>query len=209
MMRVGLIFAVVSMCLCACAHADCPESDLNSDCRVDANDLWVLAEAWLGDPNTPADLNRDKKVNQADLAILATQWRQTGCPIVINEVLAHAHADAPDWIELYNASRLPVDIGGWMLSDRQDNLEQVPDRRGHHPGAIWLHRLLREHALRQPAESGYVEPVCLERERGNAVPLLRLRRGVPRLSRRGDRLGRRRPSTPSAGTARVWASTAT
>ncbi|RPJ23647.1 MAG: hypothetical protein EHM35_17045, partial [Planctomycetaceae bacterium] len=123
-MRVRLIFAVVSMGLCAGAHADCPESDLNSDCRVDANDLWVLAEAWLGDPNTPADLNRDKKVNEADLAILASQWRQTGCPIVINEVLAHAHADAPDWIELYNASRLPVDISGWMLSDRQDNLSR-------------------------------------------------------------------------------------
>jgi len=122
MMRVGLIFAVVSMCLCACAHADCPGNDLNSDCRIDANDLRILAEAWLGDPNTPADLNGDRQVNQADLAALAAQWRQTGCPIVINEVLAHAHANAPDWIELYNTSRIPVDIGGWMLSDREDDL---------------------------------------------------------------------------------------
>ncbi len=124
MIRAGLIFVIVSAWLCACAYADCPDNDLNSDCRVDANDLWVLGNAWLGDPNTPADLNHDRKVNLADFAVLATQWRQAGCPIVINEVLAHAHANAPDWIELYNTSRLPVDIGGWMLSDRQDN----PDR---------------------------------------------------------------------------------
>jgi hypothetical protein len=122
MMRVGLTFAIASLWLCACARADCPDNDLNSDCRVDANDLRILADAWLGDANTPADLNHDKQVNQADLAILATQWGRTGCPIVINEVLAHAHADAPDWIELYNTSRLPVDIGGWMLSDRADDL---------------------------------------------------------------------------------------
>ncbi len=121
-MRVRLIFTILIACLCAWAYADCPDYDLNSDCRVDANDLRVLAEAWLGDPNTPADLNKDKHVNQADFAALATQWGQTGCPIVINEVLAHAHANAPDWVEIYNTSGLRVNIGGWMLSDRKDNL---------------------------------------------------------------------------------------
>jgi len=122
MMRVGLILAVLSACLCACAHADCPKGDLNCDCRVDAADLRILAESWLGDANSPADLNRDGHVNQADLAVVAAGWGQTGCPIVINEVLAHAHADAPDWIELYNTSSIPVNIGGWMLSDREDDL---------------------------------------------------------------------------------------
>jgi hypothetical protein len=123
MMRVGLIFVALGACLCAGARADCPEGDLNHDCKVDDADLRVLAEAWLGDANSPADLNRDKHVNQADLAALAAQWGQTGCPIVINEVLAHAHADAPDWIELYNTSSLPVNIGGWMFSDRKNNLD--------------------------------------------------------------------------------------
>jgi len=122
MMRVRLIFAVLSVCLCACAQADCPQGDLNNDCRIDAADLRVLAEAWLGDANTPADLNRDGHVNQADLAVVAAAWGRTGCPIVINEVLAHAHANAPDWIELHNLSGLPVDIGGWTLSDRKDDL---------------------------------------------------------------------------------------
>ncbi|MEN6306989.1 MAG: lamin tail domain-containing protein, partial [Anaerohalosphaeraceae bacterium] len=37
--------------------------------------------------------------------------------IVINEVLAHSHSNAPDWIELYNTTDIPINIGGWYLSD--------------------------------------------------------------------------------------------
>ncbi|MBE0534806.1 MAG: lamin tail domain-containing protein [Phycisphaerae bacterium] len=37
--------------------------------------------------------------------------------IVINEVLAHSHAAAPDWIELHNTTGAPINIGGWFLSD--------------------------------------------------------------------------------------------
>ncbi len=40
--------------------------------------------------------------------------------VVINEVLAHSHDVAPDWIELYNSSSKPVDLGGWYLSDDPD-----------------------------------------------------------------------------------------
>jgi hypothetical protein len=41
--------------------------------------------------------------------------------VVINELLAHSHADATDWIELYNTTAVPVDIGGWFLSDSDDD----------------------------------------------------------------------------------------
>jgi len=40
--------------------------------------------------------------------------------VVVNEVLAHSHDIAPDWIELYNSSSKPVDLGGWYLSDDPD-----------------------------------------------------------------------------------------
>jgi len=39
--------------------------------------------------------------------------------IVINELLAHAHAEAPDWIELRNTTEGTIDIGGWFLSDSE------------------------------------------------------------------------------------------
>ena len=41
--------------------------------------------------------------------------------IVINEVLAHSHSGAPDWIELYNTTDSSIDIGGWFLSDSSAN----------------------------------------------------------------------------------------
>ena len=41
--------------------------------------------------------------------------------VVINEVLAHSHAEASDWIELYNTTGTAIDIGGWFLSDSNDN----------------------------------------------------------------------------------------
>jgi hypothetical protein len=42
--------------------------------------------------------------------------------VVINEVLAHSHAEASDWIELYNTTATTIDISGWFLSDGKDNL---------------------------------------------------------------------------------------
>jgi len=41
--------------------------------------------------------------------------------VVINEVMAHSHGVAPDWIELYNTTDANVDIGGWFLSDNSGN----------------------------------------------------------------------------------------
>jgi len=42
--------------------------------------------------------------------------------VVINEVLAHSHAEASDWIELYNTTNTAIDIGGWFISDSNENL---------------------------------------------------------------------------------------
>jgi len=42
--------------------------------------------------------------------------------VVINEVLAHSHAEVSDWIELHNSTGTANDIGGWFLSDSNDNL---------------------------------------------------------------------------------------
>ncbi len=41
--------------------------------------------------------------------------------IVINEALAHSHEAAPDWIELCNTTHLPISIGGWFLSDNEND----------------------------------------------------------------------------------------
>ncbi len=42
--------------------------------------------------------------------------------IVINELLAHSHDILPDWIELHNTTAQSISIGGWFLSDNDNNL---------------------------------------------------------------------------------------
>jgi len=44
--------------------------------------------------------------------------------VVINELLAHSHAEAPDWIELHNTTGSTINIGGWFLSDDADDLSK-------------------------------------------------------------------------------------
>lgn len=44
--------------------------------------------------------------------------------IAINEVMAHSHAEASDWIELYNTTDEEIDIAGWYLSDSASDLKK-------------------------------------------------------------------------------------
>jgi hypothetical protein len=119
--RVCLPIVVSLLCLSIQASAQSLSGDFNRNCRVDFNDLARLSHRWLTNDSN-ADINRDSRVNFKDFAVLAGSWRQRECPIVINELLAHSHDKAPDWIELFNISSLRVDIGGWSLSDSRSNL---------------------------------------------------------------------------------------
>ncbi len=50
------------------------QGDLNRDCRVDTNDLRVLAERWLGDANDEYDFDYEDTVNFHGFANLADNW---------------------------------------------------------------------------------------------------------------------------------------
>jgi len=123
-----LLIALVVFLYHPAARADGPVGDFNEDYRVDMSDLLFFANQWLVRSDTPADLNDNDYVDGVDLALFADHWQEKGSPIVINEVLAHAHAQASDWVELYNLSSAPVHIGGWFLSDDKNDLEryQIP-----------------------------------------------------------------------------------
>lgn len=45
--------------------------------------------------------------------------------IVFNELLAHSHAAASDWIELHNTTGQAVNIGGWFLTDDNTDLATI------------------------------------------------------------------------------------
>ncbi|MBN1125624.1 MAG: lamin tail domain-containing protein, partial [Sedimentisphaerales bacterium] len=45
--------------------------------------------------------------------------------IVINEILAHSHSNASDWIELYNTTDQDISIGGWFLTDDNTDMDTI------------------------------------------------------------------------------------
>jgi len=104
----------------------CPMGDLNGDCRVDMEDLLLMAVGWLGDDDT-LDIDRSNKVDMGDLSLLAGDWRieRSRLPLVINEILARNAATEPpdpqghydDWIEIFNCGDEQIDVGGMYLTD--------------------------------------------------------------------------------------------
>jgi len=109
----------------------CPLGDLTGDCLVSVVDLQLFAEQWLESfglcgGHSCCDLDRSDGVQLEDYAILAGNWQQSYFPVVINEVMAsnsntlfdpEEPDESPDWIELYNASVLTVELGGMYLTD--------------------------------------------------------------------------------------------
>jgi hypothetical protein len=55
--------------------------------------------------------------------------------IAINEILAHSHDLAPDWIELYNTTGDEISIGGWYISDSASDLKKYRIAEGETIGA--------------------------------------------------------------------------
>ena len=72
---------------------------------------WDTKSGWRPSANTNGSPGWDDSANVHTLG-----------DVVINELSAHSHAGAPDWIELYNTTNVPINIGGWFLSDSKSNL---------------------------------------------------------------------------------------
>ncbi|MGD8501891.1 MAG: lamin tail domain-containing protein, partial [Phycisphaerales bacterium] len=102
-------------------------------------------------------------------------WDDTGQipelgSVKINELLAHSHGDESDWIELYNTTDSPINIGGWFLSDGRDNFVKyeiaegtVIDPRGYVVFDEDLH-------FGNPDDPGCIEPFALS-ENGETLYL--------------------------------------
>ncbi|UCG58868.1 MAG: CotH kinase family protein, partial [Phycisphaerales bacterium] len=123
-MRTVVVVLVLTASLAGSVEGICPVGDLTGDCKVDSEDLRVLAEQWLGVAETNADLNGDEQTGMADFALLAQNWRRTGIPLLINEFMAsNASAlsdedgDSSDWIEIHNPTDRSIDLDNLYLTD--------------------------------------------------------------------------------------------
>ncbi|MHC4206430.1 MAG: lamin tail domain-containing protein, partial [Planctomycetota bacterium] len=90
--------------------------------------------------------------------------------VVINEVLAHSHAEASDWIELHNTTGTAVDIGGWYLSDSGNNLKKYKIANGTTIGPNRYHVLYENLHFGNINDPGCVEPFALS-ENGDKLYL--------------------------------------
>ncbi len=119
-------------------------ADINGDGNVDIYDLDLFSKQWLDEPPCQAypeecaDLDEENdNVDFEDFTYLADHWGLKGAVVtlVINEFMAsndEAYADPQgeydDWIEIYNASDVTIDIGGMYLED-ENNRWMIPDDR--------------------------------------------------------------------------------
>ena len=113
----------------------CPVGDLNGNCRVDLEDLWFLANQWMDGPGSWANLDQEDGVDFTDFVILAENWRKEARTLVINEfmasnseTIADPQGEYNDWIEIYNASNITIDMGGMWLSDDRNSWQIPTDR---------------------------------------------------------------------------------
>ncbi|RPJ37863.1 MAG: hypothetical protein EHM35_05835, partial [Planctomycetaceae bacterium] len=124
------ILSIIALALfrVASIQGECPLGDLTGDCRVDAQDVQILAQQRLTPPGDGADLNGDDSINATGFGLLATDWQHSGIPLRINEVLASNAASTKDpqgeyddWIEIHNAGQQPIDCAGMYLTDDAAN----------------------------------------------------------------------------------------
>jgi hypothetical protein len=93
--------------------------------------LFATGTAERGSP----DFTADDFINTGDLNPLSKQWLSEKSPVVISEFLASngsasppdaaqgqildGDGDSSDWIELFNQSDTPINLGNWGLTDDQ------------------------------------------------------------------------------------------
>jgi len=81
--------------------------------------------------------------------------------VVINELLAHAHADAADWIELHNTTDSTIDISGWFLSDSGSNLTKYQIAAGTRIAPHGYIIFYEDLHFNNPSDPGCYQPFAL------------------------------------------------
>ena len=139
--KIGSIPALLFAFLLAPAAAPAsPLGDINKDCRVNLQDVKVLAQQWLEPDCTGvlcADMDGVDGINWADFAVFCENWGRdcNDIHLVINELqadnettIADGQGDYDDWFEIYNDSQITADVGGLYVTDDFNipDLNQIP-----------------------------------------------------------------------------------
>jgi len=96
--------------------------------------------------------------------------------VIINEILAHSHHEASDWIELRNMTDQTVDIGGWFLSDNDVNVAKYQIKEGTFIDPCGYIVFRQDPNFGVLSDPGTIEPFALS-ENGEIVVLYAGRNG--------------------------------
>lgn len=98
----------------------CINGDQDNDCKIDWNDLKILAIEWLN------------SYDYTDYAGLEGNWLKEA-RLEISEFMAinddfllDGHGQSPDWLEIHNSSNTTINLAGWYLTDNAENLTKWP-----------------------------------------------------------------------------------
>ena len=79
-MRIPFVSLLITLSMLWIVAVGCPEGDLSGNCRVDWEDLQLLADRWLdyscSAPECEADLDGVPGVTMRDFSLLAKGWMQ-------------------------------------------------------------------------------------------------------------------------------------
>ena len=143
---------------------------------LNLNEVWALATNGSTNRNS-LDTNYDNKIDLNDFSVLSKSWFDQYPTILINEILTDNNSKSPlehgeildgnldssDWIELYNNFNMPVDLGGWYLTDDPDNktMWQFPSGNSNlilQPGGYLLVFASGKSLSENPGNYPYVDP---------------------------------------------------
>ena len=127
-----LFFVVLTTAVCFAGPLIPGDFDENK--IVSFGDLQILAQDWLSSSDI-ADMDDSGTVDFKDFSLFAANWQKCASVLVINEfmasnsnTIANPQGIFADWIEIYNTTDYPINIGGMYITDNLSNLtkHQIP-----------------------------------------------------------------------------------
>jgi len=99
--------------------------------KLSLEEIWSLRNR-ASSVAKRADLDNSETVDMKDFSILADSWNdQIAQPLVISEFMASnaetlldGDGDSSDWVEIFNTTPYDIELGGWYLTDNDNNLKK-------------------------------------------------------------------------------------
>ncbi|HPS56453.1 MAG TPA: lamin tail domain-containing protein, partial [Sedimentisphaerales bacterium] len=128
----GLALFFIILVNAVCFAEPLVSGDFDGDKITSFGDLQLLTQDWLTSSEI-ADIDKSGKVDFKDFSLFAANWQKIvpAGILVVNEFMASngstitdPQGDSDDWIEIYNTTDSPIDLGGMYITDNLSKLKK-------------------------------------------------------------------------------------